>query len=75
MAMMMFLSEAGARKYFGPGIDVETCEVCGEWTASQADHNEGGIIGPRVFEDGTNEYDRICEDCDIEIDICEAEGV
>ena len=54
---------------------METCEVCGEWTASQADHNEGGIIGPRVFEDGTNEYDRICEDCDIEIDICEAEGV
>lgn len=66
--MLTFGTEEAARKHFGPEIDVEECECCGSWSASQADHEDGAIIGPRVNEDGTNEYDRICDDCDAALD-------
>ena len=43
--MAIFLRERDARAYF-KGCDVEQCEMCQRWTASQADNDEGEIIGP-----------------------------
>lgn len=66
----MFPTEAAAKAYFGD-IDVEECECCGQWTASFADTDEGGIIGACCDPAGDAIYDRICEDCDESLDFSE----
>jgi hypothetical protein len=71
----LFASEEEAREHFGPDIDIEECECCRFFSASAADHEDGAIKGPFVNDDGTNEYDRICDECISEILMCEAEGI
>jgi len=56
-------SESDAKNRF-PGMDIEQCECCGCFTASRADHEEGGIVGPCCDDDGTAVFDRICSECD-----------
>lgn len=56
-----------ARKAFGPHVELEQCDRCRSWSASMADHPNGGIVScdpDREWLDGSSGYDRICTDCD-----------
>lgn len=60
----IYKTESDAKKKFR-NVSVEQCEKCGRWSASKADHEHGGIIGPWCTENGKeNVYDRICSDCE-----------
>ena len=60
--MKTFATEKAAKEYFQE-IDVEPCELCGFYSASRADTEDGGIIGPMVVNDETV-FERICFECD-----------
>ena len=71
--MVMFETEKLAKIYF-QDTEVERCEICGEWTASRADHDEGDIVGGICDEQGMEHiYDRVCETCQEEYDEQEAD--
>ena len=68
----IFKTEKEAELYFKDALSddermasVEECECCGRFTVSQADDEEGGIVGAYCpeSENGGALYDRICEDC------------
>lgn len=63
MKNVMFNTETEARVYFK--TEVEACELCGLYSASQADHDHGNIVS--VNDDYPQ--DRICLECDQELDL------
>ena len=68
----IFDTEEEAQSFFKPsdwdGEHIEQCECCGKFSISQADRNDGAIIGPIVDDKGDNVFDRVCDICDLNYD-------
>lgn len=59
----VYPNEDLAKVMFGTDFP-EQCECCGMWTMSNADVNQGSIVGPWVDENGHNKFDRVCIACE-----------